>query len=129
MSGPKKDELLTAVVVADNYSTSFNPVTPELPHCLQSLAGRPLLDFTLEWLLHNGLTEVILYLSSAPAKVKAWLKSSRWSQDSSSRPLKITTIVNEDSASLGDACRDLDEKGVGWEPSGLLTVDDDCVDC
>ena len=73
---------------------------------------RPLLDYTLEWLLHNGLCEVILYLSSSPAKIKSWLASSRWRQDSDSRPLKITTIVNEDSASLGDACRDLDEKGV-----------------
>ena len=74
--------------------------------------GRPLLDYTLEWLLHNGLSEVILYLSSNPAKIKSWLSSSRWRQDSDSKPLKITTIVNEESASLGDACRDLDEKGV-----------------
>ena len=73
---------------------------------------RPLLDYSLEWLLHNGVCEVILYLSSNPAKIKSWLKTSRWRQDSDSRPLKITTIVNENSASLGDACRDLDEKGV-----------------
>ena len=86
--------------------------------CTLSLL-RPLLDYSLEWLLHNGLCEVILYLSSSPAKIKSWLASSRWRQDSDSRPLKITTIVNEDSASIGDACRDLDEKGVsvgrGWE--------------
>ena len=72
-----------------------------------------MLDYSLEWLLHNGLSEVILYLSSNPAKIKSWLSSSRWRQDSDSKPLKIITIVNEESASLGDACRDLDEKGVG----------------
>lgn len=115
MSGNKKDDVLTAVVIADAYNNSFNPITPASPHCLQLLAGRPLLDYTLEWLLHNGLCEVILYLSSGPGLVKSWLTSSRWSQQSSCRALKITTIVNEDSASLGDACRDLDEKGVGGE--------------
>ena len=109
--------MLTAVVIADAYNNSFNPITPTQPHCLQLLAGRPLIDYTLEWLLHNGLYEVILYLSSAPARVKSWLASSKWSQDSSCRALKITTIVNEDSGSLGDACRDLDEKGVSGKVS------------
>ena len=77
-----------------------------------------MLDYCLDWLLQNGLSEVLLYLSSGPAKIKAWLSSSRWRQDCESRPLKITIIVNENSASLGDACRDLDEKGVGWEEAG-----------
>ena len=40
MSVSKKDDLLTAVVVADSYNDSFNPITPSTPHCLQSLAGR-----------------------------------------------------------------------------------------
>ena len=64
-------------------------------------------------MLQNGLCEVLLYLSSNPSKIKDWLNSSRWRQDCESKPLKITIIVNENSASLGDACRDLDEKGVG----------------
>merc|ERR1719341_3212703 len=42
--------------------------------------------------------------------VKSWLASSRWSSQPS--PLTITVIVNEECMSVGDACRDLDEKGV-----------------
>ena len=42
--------------------------------------------------------------------VKSWLASSRWSRQPS--PLAITVIVNEKCMSVGDACRDLDEKGV-----------------
>ena len=116
MSNTKQEDILTAVVIADNYNTNFAPLTPGLPHCLQSVAGRPLLDLTLEWLLSNAVREVILYLASSPAEVKSWLRSSKWSQETSGdddcRPLNITVIVNEESRSLGDACRDLDEKGV-----------------
>ena len=108
------DEVLTAVVLADPYSAQFNPLTPSSPHCLMSLAGRPLLDYTLECLFLNSVTEVILYLSTSPSSVRSWLATSKWSQElpSSCRPLNISIIVNEDCRSVGDACRDLDEKGV-----------------
>ena len=102
------------MVIADTYTNTFNPLTPELPHCLQSVAGRPLLDFTLQWLASNSFAEVILYLSASPAEVKTWVRSSKWSPElpEDIRPLNVTVIVNEDSRSLGDACRDLDEKGI-----------------
>ena len=114
-SGPQSPEdVLTAVILADSYSSNFNPLTPATPHCLLSLAGRPLLDYTLECLLLNGVNEVILYISTSPSLVKQWLNWSKWSQElpAACCPLKISIIVNEDSRSVGDACRDLDEKGV-----------------
>lgn len=119
----KQEDILTGVVVADSYTSCFHPLTPGLPHCLQLVAGRALLDYTLEWLVYNGVAEVILYLSSSPAEVKSWLRGSKWCQDTEHaecRPLNITVIVNEDSRSLGDACRDLDEKGVRC--TGLLMI-------
>ena len=54
--------------------------------------------------------QVLLYLSSHPRDVKSWLASSSWSRQPS--PMTITVIVNEECMSVGDACRDLDEKGV-----------------
>jgi len=106
------DEVLTAVVLADPYSSQLSPLSS--PHCLLSLAGRPLLDYTLESLFLNKVTEVILYLSSSPSSVRSWLASSKWSQEfpPECRPLNISIIVNEDCRSVGDACRDLDEKGI-----------------
>jgi len=108
----KQEDSLTAVVIADSYTNNFHPLTLSTPHCLQNVAGRPLLDYTLSWLHFNSVTEVILYLSSSPTEVKTWLKSSKWSQELDVKPLNVTVIVNEDSRSVGDACRDLDEKGI-----------------
>jgi len=107
-----QEDTLTAVVIADSYTNNFHPLTLGTPHCLQTVAGRPLLDYTLSWLHFNSVTEVILYLTSCPTEVKSWLKSSKWSQEVDVKPLNITVIVNEDSRSVGDACRDLDEKGI-----------------
>ena len=124
MSGTKQEDILTAVVMADNYNSHFNPLTPGTPHCLQTVAGRALLDLTLDWLLSNAVKEVILYLTSSPALVKTWLRSSMWSQEGEEdcRPLNITVIVNEDCRSLGDACRDLDGKGVSNGEERLWTL-------
>ena len=58
----------------------------------------------------NYLRRLRLELSSHPRDVKSWLASSSWSREPS--PMTITVIVNEECMSVGDACRDLDEKGV-----------------
>ena len=54
----KQDDTLTAVVIADSYTNNFHPLTLNTPHCLQNVAGRPLLDYTLSWLHFNSVTEV-----------------------------------------------------------------------
>ena len=123
-------EGLLAVLLGDLYSNNLAPLTITSPLSLLPVAGRPLLDITLDSLRLAGVTEVtvsssftvsiakmehrfmqvLLYLSSHPGMVKSWLASSRWSSQPS--PLAITVIVNEECMSVGDACRDLDEKGV-----------------
>ena len=59
----KQEDVLTAVVIADSYNNNFNPVTPGTPHCLQTVAGKPLLEYTLSWLVFNGVSEVRISLT------------------------------------------------------------------
>ena len=50
--GPKVElggeDVIQAVVVADSFSSAFAPLTLSTPACLLPLAGRPLLEYTLE---------------------------------------------------------------------------------
>jgi hypothetical protein len=50
--GPKVElrgeDVIQAVVVADSFSSAFAPLTLATPGCLLPLAGRPLLEYTLE---------------------------------------------------------------------------------
>ena len=118
--GVESKEGVTAVVLVDSFSTCLHPLTLAAPLALLPLAGRTLLDLTLESLRLGGVTEVgmvdlefpvhlvfgvpgytwmtcyplqvILYLTSHPAATRAWLAASRWSR--APLPLTITTIVN-----------------------------------
>jgi len=106
----KKEDVVQAVIVADTYDNAFGPITEKTPKCLLPLAGRPLLDHTLQCLFLSSVQEVILYLTSHHSQVKEWLAKSPWCEGNPS--ISITTIVNENSRCFGDAMRDLDEKGI-----------------
>jgi len=108
----KKEDLLQAVVISDNFNQSFQPITSTLPSCLLPLAGRPLLEYTLQCLSYSGVQDVILYLTSNSSQVKRWLATSEWGAEASASPFSVTCITNEDCRSYGDAMRDLYEKSV-----------------
>jgi hypothetical protein len=60
--GPKVElrgeDVIQAVVVADSFSGAFAPLTLSSPGCLLPLAGRPLLEYTLEVrVLHTVTTD------------------------------------------------------------------------
>ncbi|XP_023342340.1 translation initiation factor eIF-2B subunit epsilon [Eurytemora carolleeae] len=108
----KKEDLVQAVVFADNFNTSFQPLTSSEPSCLLPLAGRPLIEYTLQSLSRSGVQDVVLYLTSNSIKVKDWLKGSEWSESYHAAPFSVTCITNEECRSFGDGMRDLYEKGV-----------------
>jgi len=108
----KKEDLIQAVVVTDSFSSGFAPLTSTQPSCLLPVAGRPLLEYTLQCLSYSGVQDVVLYVTSNSAKVKEWLNSSQWSENYSASPFLVTVITNEDCRSFGDAMRDLYENGV-----------------
>ncbi len=60
--GPKVElrgeDVIQAVLVADSFSSAFAPLTLSAPGCLLPLAGRPLLEYTLEVrVLHTVTTD------------------------------------------------------------------------
>jgi len=108
----KKEDLIQAVVVTDSFNSGFAPLTSSEPSCLLPLAGRPLLEYTLQCLSYSGVQDVILYLTNNSSKVKEWLSNSEWGENYPASPFLVTCITNEDCRSFGDAMRDLYEKGV-----------------
>ena len=56
--GVEAKEGVTAVVLVDSYSSCLHPLTLATPLALLPLAGRALLDLTLESLRLGGVTEV-----------------------------------------------------------------------
>jgi NDP-sugar pyrophosphorylase family protein len=58
------------MILAAGLGTRLRPLTLDTPKCLIPLAGRPLIDWTLVWLHHHGVTECMINLHYLPGKVR-----------------------------------------------------------
>ncbi|ODV98275.1 hypothetical protein PACTADRAFT_48064 [Pachysolen tannophilus NRRL Y-2460] len=105
-----QDERLQAIVLTDSYETKFMPLTSVEPRCLLPLCNVPLIEYTLEFLAKAGVDEVYLMCCSHADKVQTYIDGSKWNQAGS--PFKINTIMSLESRSVGDAMRDLDNRGL-----------------
>ncbi len=58
------------MVLAAGMGTRLKPLTDNRPKCLMPLAGRPLIEWTLNWLKEHGVTECVINLHYLPEQVK-----------------------------------------------------------
>lgn len=105
-----QDERLQAIVLTDSFETRFMPLTAVRPRCLLPLANIPLIEYTLEFLAKAGANEVYLMCSSHAEQIQEYIDNSKWSLPWS--PFKVSTIMSLESRSVGDAMRDLDNRGL-----------------
>lgn len=105
-----QDERLQAIVLTDSFETRFMPLTSVKPRCLLPLANVPLIEYTLEFLAKAGVNEVYLICASHAEQVNEYIENSKWNLPWS--PFKVSTIMSLESRSVGDAMRDLDNRGL-----------------
>jgi translation initiation factor eIF-2B subunit epsilon len=105
-----KDERLQAIVLTDSFETRFMPLTSVKPRCLMPLANVPLIEYTLEFLAKAGVDEVYLICCNHADQIQAYIEQSKWNLPWS--PFKIQTIMTLESRSVGDAMRDVDNRGL-----------------
>lgn len=105
-----QDERLQAIVLTDSFETRFMPLTSVKPRCLLPLANIPLLEYTLEFLAKAGINEVYLICASHGDQIQEYIDQSKWSLPWA--PFKVNTIMSLESRSVGDAMRDVDNRGL-----------------
>jgi translation initiation factor eIF-2B subunit epsilon len=103
----KKKECNVAVIMADSFTTRFQPITLTTPKVLLPLVNAPMLEYTLEFLCSNGVQEVLIYCASHAQQIKDYIDDSKWTKLGKS--FKLDVIVNVNSRTEGDALRHLDE--------------------
>ncbi|ODV62150.1 translation initiation factor eIF2B catalytic subunit epsilon ASCRUDRAFT_43700, partial [Ascoidea rubescens DSM 1968] len=118
------DERFQAVVLTDSFEKKFAPLTYNLPRCLLPLCNIPLIEYTLEFLSKNKISEVFLMCSSQHyLKIKDYISTSKWSNNKSSPSsnnnnnssdnyFQIKLILTKDSNSVGDVLREIDTKNI-----------------
>lgn len=108
----KDDEVTQGVVVADSFDWHFSPVSRELPRCLLPLAGgRPLIDYVLEWLIEEGISEIIVFCCAHGERVRKHV-SDHWQTAFPALTIHCVMSSTEDCISIGDAIREIDREGL-----------------
>ncbi|MDO8655679.1 MAG: phosphocholine cytidylyltransferase family protein [Nanoarchaeota archaeon] len=66
---------MKAFILAAGIGSRLGDITKEQPKCLISVCGKPILEYQLDALLANGITDVALVLGYKKEKILAFLES------------------------------------------------------
>ncbi|KAF6768687.1 hypothetical protein AHF37_11629 [Paragonimus kellicotti] len=92
-----------AVIVADLFSSNFEPLVNHTPHCLLPLGTVPLLHFPLARLIEDGFKSIVIYACAHSKQVRDFISSVQCYQQ-----VRISVHSGENSHSIGDVMRDLE---------------------
>jgi translation initiation factor eIF-2B subunit epsilon len=81
---------------------------------LLPLAGVPIIEYTLEFLAHNGVQQVFIYCGAHSEEIEKYIHDSkRWSPRSVISPFYSLEFIRvSDANSVGDFLRDLDKRSL-----------------
>eukprot|EP00606_Chrysophyceae_sp_TOSAG23-5_P000126 GSChrysophyteH2.ASY1.ANO1.1599.1 assembled CDS len=116
----KREQKLQAIVMADSFCRTFQPLTWERPKVLLPLVNVPMLEYTVEFLAQNGIEEIFLVCVWHADKLQAYLDEvAQWP-----RNLTVHCMPMPACLSAGDALRELDSLGcVRSDPFVLISGD------
>ena len=79
MAGCQSLSGLKAMILAAGRGTRLRPLTEQIPKCMVRVAGKPVLEHTVEWLLGFGVKEMVINLHYLPQVVVSYFgDGSKW---------------------------------------------------
>ncbi|XP_057313483.1 translation initiation factor eIF-2B subunit epsilon-like [Hydractinia symbiolongicarpus] len=107
----QKDENdVQAIIVADSFNRKFTPITQELPRALLPLGNKRIIDYTIQYLLDQGIQEIIVFCCSLGEKIREYINQ-KWVEKSKCH-IHCVMSSTSDCISLGDALREIDREGL-----------------
>jgi len=109
--GGDDEDLVQAIVIADSFNRHFTPITYETPRALLPLANKVVIDYTIEYLLEEGVHEVIVFCCSFAEKIRTYI-TKKWCYEGSKFNIHCVMSSATDCLCLGDALREIDREGL-----------------
>lgn len=107
----KEDDEVQAIVIADSFNRHFTPITYETPRSLLPLGNKVIIDYTLEYLLEQGVQEIIIFCCSFAEKIREYILNN-WCNVSSKCNIQCVMSSTSDCLCVGDALREIDREGL-----------------
>lgn len=105
----EQEEVLTAVVLADDFNKRFHPLDITKPKCLLPLANKPLIHYTLQLLVTSQVKKIFIYCAKCYDDVKKYIMNSKWkSQDLCGADVHL--VPAQDLSCVGDVFRLIEER-------------------
>jgi translation initiation factor eIF-2B subunit epsilon len=115
----KREQKLQAVLMADSFTSTFRPLSWEIPKVLMPLANVPMLEYTVEFLTQNGVEEILVVCVWHAKLVQKFVDNLV-----STKNVAVRCIPMPGCRSAGDALRELDTLGlVRSDPFVLISGD------
>ncbi|KAJ9450177.1 putative translation initiation factor eIF-2B subunit epsilon [Diplonema papillatum] len=111
---------ISAVVVADSFTEDFRPVTYEMPRTLLPVAGVVLMDYTIEFLVSNGIDEIFVLACAHARAIEEHVKQGKWGK---SQEVNVRVIVSTTAVCLADALREVHAMDLLRQDFVLITGD------
>jgi NDP-sugar pyrophosphorylase family protein len=67
---------LQAVLLADSFTSTFRPISLEVPKVLFPLGNAPMLSYSLEFLASNDVKQVFIFCINHPEQIRKYVESS-----------------------------------------------------
>ena len=104
------EDAIQAVLIAESFNYRFLPITVEQPRSLLPLVNTPLIDYTLELLVSNGVQEIFVYCKNHAEKIQEHIERSEFSKPSC--PAVVRVMSSAGHISVGDVLRDIDSRSL-----------------
>jgi len=121
MGDNKHEQKLQAVLLADSFLYTFQPITLDKssPKVLCPLNNVTMLDYSIEFLAGAGVEELFVFCVTGGEAVEAYLEKSTWTSSIKVKCVKDSSVTN-----AGDALRELDKQNlIQSDPFILMSGD------
>jgi NDP-sugar pyrophosphorylase family protein len=112
---------MKAMLLAAGQGTRLRPLTDHLPKCMVPVAGKPVLQWNIEWLRSQGIDHLVVNLFHHPQAVTDYFEDGR--------SLGVSIHYSYESELMGTAGAVWAARRFFWEDSFLVLYADNLINC
>jgi D-glycero-alpha-D-manno-heptose 1-phosphate guanylyltransferase len=97
MASNDNQTLTEAVILAGGFGTRLKSIVSDRPKALAELSGRPFIEFQLEWLIQQGITNVTIAVHHMAEQLQAFVE--QWDN----KKINLSTVYEHEPLGTGGA--------------------------